>query len=316
MSLQNEPDRSGLEQEALHWLSRLTSGAATEADRAAFMRWRAQRPEHEEAFQDALRVWKGVGLAAQQDAALPRNLAPSSNRRQFLKMGALAAAVGGISVGGAKLGFWPGLNGMMADYATAAGEQKRVALGDHVQVELNTRSALSVDGRNAAHGLTLSGGEAVFTVRAGLETFTVSAGAGVAALERGVVAIRHDGDQVRITCLEGAVDIVQPGRARLKPSEQVICSGRHLGAVRTVDAEAVTGWRRGELVFRDEPLENVVSELNRYRKGIVVIASRAVAERRVTGLFHLDRLDEALSHIQQALRIPVRQLSPYFVMLG
>jgi transmembrane sensor len=314
MNLQNEPDRAGLEQEALRWVSRLTSGAATEADRAALMRWRAQRPEHEAAFQHALKVWKGVGLAAQQDAALPRH--PSSTRRQFLKAGALAAAVGGISFGGAKLGFWPGLTGLTADYATVAGEQKRVSLSDHVQVELNTRSALSVDGRNAAQGLTLSDGEAVFTVRPGVEVFTVSAGAGVVALERGAVAIRHDGDQVRITCLDGAVDIVQPARVRLKPSEQVICAGRNLGAVRTVDAAAVTGWRRGELAFRDEPLEHVVSELNRYRKGMIVIASRGAAERRVTGLFHLDRLDEALTHIQQALRVPVRHLSPYFVVLG
>src|SRR5262245_21801158 len=143
MGLQNEPDRNGLEEEALHWLSRLTSGAATEADREAFMRWRAQGPEHEQAFQNGLRLWKGVGFAAGQgqDGRSFSEAGRLSSRRQFLKAGALAAAVGGIAVGGAKLGFWPGLTGILADYATKAGEQKHLALGDYVQVELNTRSA-------------------------------------------------------------------------------------------------------------------------------------------------------------------------------
>lgn len=313
MGLQN--DRAGLEQEALHWLSRLTSGAATEDDRAAFMRWRSQRPEHEAAFRQALKVWQDVGLAA-HSSVLPRIPVSYASRRQILKVGALAATVGTISVGGTKLGFWPGLTGMLADYATGAGEQKHVALGDHVQVELNTRSALSADGGAVVRSVRLSEGEAVFTVRPGFEIFQVSAGSGAAELERGSVAVRHDGVEVRITCLEGMVDIVQPARLRLKPSEQVTCAGENLGQVKTVDAEAATSWRRGELLFRDEPLENVVSELNRYRKGMVVVASRAAAERRVTGLFYLDRLDEALGHIQQTLRIPMRQLSPYFVMLG
>lgn len=316
MGLENEPDRSGLEREALRWLSRLTSGAATDADRLDFTRWRNQGPEQEAAFRHALRVWKSVGLAAQEDATLSRVSAPPTSRRQLLKAGALAASAGAVSLGGAKLGFWPGLTGMMADYATSAGEQKRLAFGDRIRVELNTRSALSVEGKSVAQGVKLSEGEAVFTVHPGIEVFTVAAGAGIAALESGVVAIRHDGNQVRITCLEGTVDVMQPAHARLRPSEQVICSGQELGAVKMVDAEAVTGWRRGELVFRDEPLENVVSELNRYRKGMVAIASRAAAERRVTGLFYLDRLDEALDHMQRALRIPMRRMSPYFVLLG
>ncbi len=315
MGLENEPDRAGLQQEALRWLSRLTSGAATEMDRAAFVRWRSQGPEHEAAFRQALKVWQDVGLAGHGDAILDTPDMPTS-RRQFLRAGVLAAAVGAVSIGGAKLGFWPGLTGMMADYVTVAGEQKRVALGHHVHVELNTRSALSVDGKDAVRDVALAGGEAAFTVRSGIETFTVAAGGSVAALNHGVVVLRRDGDLVRITCLEGAVDILQPARARLRPSEQVTCSGQDLGAIRTVDVEAVTGWRRGELVFRDEPLENVVSELNRYRKGMVVIASRAAAERRVTGLFYLDRLDEALDHMQRALRIPMRRMSPYFVLLG
>jgi transmembrane sensor len=186
-----------------------------------------------------------------------------------------------------------------------------------VQIELNTRSALSIDTAPAALNARLASGEAVFTVKPGAERFRVSAADGVIAAEHAVFAVRHDNAAVRITCLEGSIDMLEPAPLRLRALEQVVCAEKELGAVSRVDGEeAVTGWRRGLLVFRNERVESVVSELNRYRKGLIVVASRAVAERRVTGIFHLDRLDESLRHMEQTLSIPVRHFSSYFVVLG
>jgi transmembrane sensor len=315
----HEPDRAALEQEALRWLSRIVSGAATDADRDALLRWRAQSSAHEQAFHSALKLWKQIGHAAEARAPAPRRLIDARlGRRQLLKAGALAAGVGGIAFSGAKLGFWPGLGGMLADYRTAAGEQRRVDLTDRVQVELNTRSALSVNAGAAAPAhVTLSDGEAVFTVKGGAERFLVAAANGVMAAERAVFAVRHDDGGVRITCLDGNIDLLEPARLRMRPLEQVVCSGKALGAVGRVDgADTVASWRRGLLVFRDERLDAVVAELNRYRKGLIVVVSRSVAERRVTGFFHLDRLDDALDHIRQVLLVPVHRFSSYFVVLG
>lgn len=311
-------EREALEQEALRWLSRITSGAATDADRDALVRWRAQSADHERAFQSALRLWKRLGHAAQAPLpAAPARSARPSSRRQFLKVGAIAAGVGGVAFSGAKLGFWPGLDGMLADYSTAAGEQRRVALNEQVQIDLNTRSALSLNTGAGEANVTLSSGEAVFTVKPGAGRLVVAAADGLVAAERAVFAVHRAGARVRIACLEGLIDVLEPARLRLRPLEHVVCSGKNLGSVsRADDADAVDGWRRGLLVFRNEPLENVVSELNRYRKGLIVVATRSVAQRLVTGVFNLDRLDEALDHVREALSVPIYRLSPYFVVLG
>jgi transmembrane sensor len=314
----HDPDPATLQQEAQRWLSRMTSGAATDADRTAFLRWRGQSPAHEEAFRAAARLWRQVGVAAQAMAAVPeRGAAPQPSRRYILKAGLIAAGAGGIAIGGAKLGFWPDLNGLMADYRTVAGEQRRVDLSAQVRIELNTRSALSVNATAGPARVTLASGEAVFTVSPGTERLLVSAGEGTVAAERAVFALRHDNSGVRITCLDGAVEVLEPAPQRLRTLEQVVCAGKSLGPVSRLEGdEAVAGWRRGLLVFRNEPVENVVSELNRYRKGLIVVASRAAAARRVTGVFHLDRLEESLQHLEQTLSIPVRHVSPYFVVLG
>lgn len=313
-----DPDHAALEQEALRWLSRITSGAATDADRDALLRWRAQGAAHERAFQGALRLWKQLGVAAgAEPAGRQATSTRLPSRRQLFKAGAMAAGVGGIAVAGAKLGFWPGLDGLLADYRTSAGEQQRVDLTDTVQVELNTRSALSVNRDPASANVTLSGGEAVFTVKPDSSRFRVAAGGSVMAAEQGVFVVRNDGSDVRVTCLAGTIEILEPALLQMRPLEQVVCSGKNLGGpVRVEDEDTVAGWRRGVLVFRNEPVELVVSELNRYRKGYIVVASRTVAERRVSGIFHLDRLDEVLSHIQQSLLVPLRHVSPYFVVLG
>jgi len=128
--------------------------------------------------------------------------------------------------------------------------------------------------------------------------------------------VRHVAGAVRITCLDGSIDVIEPRRLQLAAGEQVACTGSNLGAVASVDIDVVSGWRSGLLVFRDEPMESVVAELNRYRKGLVLVASRAVAERRITGVFHLDRLDEALRHMRDTLHVPVRQFSPYLTVIG
>lgn len=229
----------------------------------------------------------------------------------------MAAGVGGVAIAGAKLGFWPDLDEMLADYSTAAGEQRRVVLMEQVDVELNTRSALSLNAESAPANVRLSAGEAVFTVKPGANRFIVAAGGGRIAAERASFVVRHGDGRVRITCLDGAIEVVEPERLRLNPLEQVECSAKNLGGVaRVSDADAVAGWRRGFLTFRNEPLGTVISELNRYRKGLMVVASRSVADRRVTGVFHLDRIDETLDHIQQTLHVQVHRFSPYFVVLG
>ncbi|MGH9649534.1 MAG: FecR/PupR family sigma factor regulator, partial [Terriglobales bacterium] len=52
--------RERLEEEAVAWLARLTSGAATEPERARFRDWYAHSPAHARAFDLVAGLWQGL----------------------------------------------------------------------------------------------------------------------------------------------------------------------------------------------------------------------------------------------------------------
>lgn len=52
------PALDPLVREAIAWVVRLTSGEATTTHAALIQRWRVQSPQHEEAFRQAVRLWK------------------------------------------------------------------------------------------------------------------------------------------------------------------------------------------------------------------------------------------------------------------
>ena len=71
----------------------------------------------------------------------------------------------------------------------------------------------------------------------------------------------------------------------------------------------MAAWRRGLVVFRDRTLANVVLDINRHRSGRVVIADAELGRRRVSGVFHLDRPDEVIAHLEASLDLRSRSLA-------
>lgn len=50
--------------------------------------------------------------------------------------------------------------------------------------------------------------------------------------------------------------------------------------------EAVTAWRRGEVMLDRTTLADAVAEMNRYDERMVVIDDPGVAELRISGIYH------------------------------
>ena len=307
-----------LERRALDWIVRITSGDATDADREAFARWRSTAPEYEAAALQAIRTWRNTGAAAASMVGVPSSAQPPHlSRRMLLQGGVLAASVTGVAVLGTELGFLPTLRQALADYRTTAGEQRRLDIWDGISIDLNTRTGLAVDTDNGGRHFRLVGGEAAFTVRLRSDKpLTLRANNVSVLANQGVFVVRMEGRSVLVSCLEGSVDLVAPDFSTLKPLQQAQCSDGGATTMAAVDPGVVAGWRRGQLVFRDEALSAVVSELNRYKKGKIVIVDRAVGSRRVSGVFHLNRIYEALDHLQTALGVPIRHFSPYVTFIG
>jgi transmembrane sensor len=302
-----------LEDESFAWVSRLLSGTMTAEEGEALTAWRAQSPSHESAFAEAVRFQRAVRRAVQAERAAPaatpvspalrpRVQAPGRVTRRALVGGAIAASAAGYMVVHPPEGLWPSWSDLTADYRTRAGQQTQVAAAPGVEMELNTRTSVSrVAGRSPA--IELVSGEAALNVhRDGGAAFAVLASGARTLVSDGALNIRHDrgdGGVVCVTCLQGSAELVHPaGRLQLAAGQQVAYTSNRLDPVRSTDVTLVSAWRKGLLIFRDTPLQQVVDELNRYRPGKIVLVDAALARRPVYGIFQIHQIGGAVKQVQ------------------
>jgi transmembrane sensor len=311
-----------LAQEARVWLRRLTSGDVTEWDAQAFKRWKQSSPAHQQAFDDARRQWRAMGPAIGKLLQSNRNAArlhersmqsgglAHSGRRMFLRVaGGAAAAAVGVAIVHPPLQLWPSLSEWQADARTEKGEQRNLALSDRINITLNTQTSVrteTLDGQ--ASGIDLISGEAAIDVRGGA-AFNVVAGVGRSIAREGQFEVRNLDGKVCVTCIQGAVRVVHPvGAVDLKPRQQTVYDADALGRIADVDTAGISAWRKGELIFRQTPLQQVIDEINRYRPGRVVLAASALRDSAVSGRFSIAALDGALLQLQHSFDLNARRL--------
>ncbi|MBB4865720.1 transmembrane sensor [Pseudomonas nitritireducens] len=300
-----------LASQANAWVVRLTSGEATVEDARALKDWCAQSPQHAAAYQDAARLWK---LAGQLPAA-------SRARRPLrrLLVGGLAAACLALGVSAAiRVGVLPSGLALLADHHTGLGEHQQITLEDGSTVELDAKTRISVDFTPGQRRVSLGDGAAVFHVRHDpARPFVVSAQGGSVTAVGTVFEVRYRNDDIQVTCTQGAVQVqpVQAAPVLVRAGEQLAYGRRGASAVAPVDGEQALAWRQNLLVFKFRPLQDLVDELNRYRQGHILIADTRVAAAPVSGVFHLQRPDEVLQHIESSLQLSATRLPGGIIVL-
>lgn len=322
-----------LQQQAHDWVLRLHGAPVTQADAEAFRRWRALDPRHAAAFAQARRLWNALEPALQASAAaadapvsmpLPGaagHVRPRSRvnlkRRAFLG-GAVAAAAGGWLVARSPLGMWPEIQALGADYRTATGEQRELDIHG-VAVAMGTRTDLRrIDGGSGS-GIELGQGEAQFSLPArGSTGFAISVdGAWVTPTAGARINVRCVGADVRVTCLAGAAVLVRGARTvNLQPGWQVRLGGDRIASVAQVATDRIDAWRQGWLVVDDQPLYEVVEEINRYRPGRIVITGTALQGRRVQARIPLRDLDTFIDLVRTVYGARVVNMPGGVVLLG
>lgn len=292
--------------EALDWLVKLNSGRATQEDHAAFAAWRRQSEDHELAAREAETVWHGVGVAGKQVRRVERKAALT--RRAVL--GGTVLLAGGVALERS------GVIGpyLLADYVTGIGEQRTVTLADGSSVSLNADTALSEDFSAAERRLRLFKGEAIFSVaHDAARPFIIEAGDGCTRAIGTVFNIDIRPREVIVTVLEGMVGIATDAEPRggvIAVADQRVrysALGRPSEA-ETVDSDIETAWRRGKLIFNRRPLGEVVSELERYRRGRIVVVSDRLRSLEVTGVFDLADPESVLRTIEETLPVRINRL--------
>lgn len=325
MDADNTPQRDidAVERQAHAWLVRLTSGEMTAGEGEQFRAW-CRDPAHREAFARARRQWDQIAQAGQALHPAPLQRTPADERRRWSRrafLGAAIAAPASLAVVAAlhpPLGLWPSVTAVAADFHTRTGQRLRVEPLPQVQMDMDTRT--SVRRRADAGGAALELIEGQVAVQSASRTpLTLFAGPGRVLAEAGPshFDVRCIDGQVRVTCLQGKLRIEHTeGRMQLQAGQQVRYDERMSGVVSDAVLGEVSAWTSGMLVFRRAPLSDVVDEINRYRRGRVVLRGERLAREPVSGRFGIDDPDAALEQLRLSLSLDIQRYPGGIVVLG
>jgi transmembrane sensor len=358
---------------AASWYDRVHRDRVTEETRKALDAWLAQSAGHRAAYQEIERTWSSLRSVAHdpQILALRHETALRLTRRKTLGVRpmsvALAAAVlltlgvallfavrpnGGPAIFTAMLEVFRGHK--EGQYVTATGERLVVNLEDGSQVTLDTETALTVGFTRAERWVRLSRGQALFEVaKDRTRPFIVE------VHNRRLVAVgtsfdvRLDGEQVRVTMVEGTVRVERPAPTRSdRPSlandarrnrprepgnaagsaviaqvpsntvvatitagEQLVTDESSPDSIRPADAERTTSWRHGQIIFDNTRLADAVAELNRYSQVKLQLGDPALAELRLSGAFATGHPRLFLEALTTYFPIQATQSDEHFVLL-
>lgn len=303
--------------EALAWFARLRDQQASQAEQAAFEAWLATSPAHAQAFEKVRQLWESPALpAALSHFEVPVPKARSRPRPRFQARRWMAAAGLLFMLGWGLLA--SGLpDRWRADYATAAGEQRSLVLADGSTVLLNTDSALALDFAGDGRGVRLLAGEAYFEVKPdSARPFTVQAGFASVRVVGTRFSVRH-GNPALVEVESGTV-ACSNGQGKpvpLSAGQQVAIGKQAIGLPEPLDAPNQLAWVKGRLVFRDQPLAQVVRELDRYHPGAIFIARPALAQIRVTGSYKLGDSSAVLRALAGIVGARVFSATAYLIVL-
>lgn len=314
--MENIPSEHTIRQAAL-WYARLRAPDCGPAERHAFREWLESNPSHRQAYQSAERAARLVSNQITADARL-RALAeealkpvPHSPEKEFRhgqsafqprvflrsQIRYAAALVLGMSIAlylaSSKYDLDDSAEPVVG-YVNSELIKQRIELNDGSVVQLDVGSSITVELTAKERRIELNNGRAYFDVaHDASRPFTVSAsGTQVVALGTEFqVELLPQRQTVTVTLAEGSVAVSEtkkrsPWREVLAPGQQLQfdeVSRRHTKL--NIDAERVTSWSAGRLVFDDTPLSQALSEINRYAKTKIVLGDASLANVPIGGNF-------------------------------
>ncbi|MCQ8182936.1 FecR family protein [Methylomonas sp. SURF-1] len=312
--------RERLQQEAVNWHLRLTSGSADPAAAEACAQWRRQSAEHDQAYRDLEALWQQLPAALQADRR--RRGRPGRRRPVWLRHGVGLAAAASLLVA-ALAGFYPDYwQQPWADYRTRIGEQTSVALVDGSIAHLNTDTALDVVWNDNERRVVLLRGEAEFEVAHDPQRpFRVVAGTTSTEALGTRFVVRYDGNSGSVSLLQGKVRASRPSphgaqadSAVLAPGQRLHFGASGLSAPEAADSSAVAAWRRGRLIANFITLGEAVAEINRYRRVPIRLLDAELAQRPVNIAVDLEHIDNWLDALQQTLPLTVVKAGPWLFL--
>ncbi len=326
--------RQTAEDEAAAWIARLRAADVTDRERAEYALWLNSSAIRKDAFDHMLDLWSLAGgteaasdhLAQRQaldassanassanassanaSSANGRTTNATSQRRRWISFG-MAAAVLGLA---ANVGVWLFDRGQTLE--TQPGELRRVMLADGSNVHLNTDTELTVALREDRRVVRLARGEAYFEVAkdAG-RPFVVETNTARTRVVGTAFAVRSFSESTLVVVSHGEVIV---GRLADSPPEMQSLQANQIATVTAnavspaiVDADALTRWRGGQLVYDGVPLRDVLADLDRYLPANIVLQDESIGSIPVFAVVQLQDQAAMLDALAETLSLQWSQV--------
>ncbi|WP_221801722.1 FecR family protein [Oceanobacter mangrovi] len=320
-----------LDDQAFSLIRRFYEAESTEAAaqlQQQLEQWQQQSTEHRQALAQASEDWLLMGQLSDvasptyQSAKQPANKAHTCTvakpRSNWLGAGAALAAISCLAIV-ACLTLWqqPTSSLQTASASSAAnwqqqfrsgyGEVQQHTLPDGSQVTLNWDSEIAIDFSAEQRNVRLLHGEAFFQVAHNpARPFVVQAnGARARAVGTAFNVRQQDDEQVTIAVTEGVVAVTGDKRQSLvlNASQQVAVLQGVPGAVQSQPAQRTLAWQTGSLIFDQQPLVEVLAEINRYTRYQIDTRYLPSPQAPVTATYFISRTDEAIRSLMQLFQL-------------
>lgn len=298
-------------EEASGWYFRLQAEDVTPAEMDAFAAWLGQGQAQDDAWQEVQAMLGGL----REPARLIRRAEQAAWRKPARRWACAAVVLLAV---GLTVQNMPWLDRLRADYATGTGESRTVELADGSHLQLNTDSAVQVRMSAGERQIRLLRGEGFFDVtKDPARPFVVQSGDGWVKVVGTQFSVARRDAQTRVQVAQGKVQVSSGGDTAvyLEPGRAVEYQGQRLADVHGFDPASGFAWRQRQLVFRQQPLSEVVSELNRYWPGKTLVLGDALRNRVVSGVFEIDKPEAVIKALEYTLNLRAEHYTPYLLVL-
>ena len=319
-----------IREEAAGWLvkldNRLDSGNLSPDDLIGLREWLAQNPLHGKILKRQAAIWSDMDVFVKSSYGEECQAKTGSRRNIFtagMARGIRAFACSFLLI--VAVWQWAPLNKGEDNhfYSTNVGSQRIEALSDGSTAHLNTDSLVEIRFSEKERAVVLLRGEAMFDVVHDAErSFVVYAeGHSVKAVGTKFV-VRLTSDRILVAVAEGQVQLssspehqeqeLEPAELADKVVQEVILLSQGQEAelgVRKLETPVLNevdrdefrrkfSWTNGRLIFLDEKLETIITEVSRYTPVRVVIADPELRELRLSGRFQIGDTEALLDAIE------------------
>lgn len=192
------------------------------------------------------------------------------------------------------------------EFVTQKGEKATIPLADGSIVYLNADSKLTYPQFFDEHKRLLKlEGEAYFSVKSDPEKlFVVQTGDKFTEVKGTEFNVRFRKNKLSVVVTKGVVVLYNQDSSKfvdLRKGELITSTSNGFTQPIKVDTRLYTAWRENKLSFVATPLSDVLEEIERFYNVETLCKNNKILDRKLTGYFDSNLLDEILTKISLAL---------------